>query len=233
MFIHDNGVENVAVAMVKHTRHDYIVGGKILYRVFKRIPEWDELYNSEKYFKRLTSKDRENIRWMHDAESFVVDDPYNFFGDVGTDTIINEWRNASIEEYYKPFYVKTGSELYHFMGKDVDLNKLTNEEIKQYIPPIDAMNFIEARNYIRKAINSDAKMAEWHRLAHDRHMRKYGPKKGRAAAIKESKYMTERRKIRMENIKKVKELHKKGWNTRAIANEIGISNCTVFNYLKS
>ena len=61
MFIHDNGVENVAVAMVKHTRHDYIVGGKILYRVFKRIPEWDELYNSEKYFKWLTSKDRETF----------------------------------------------------------------------------------------------------------------------------------------------------------------------------
>ena len=89
------------------------------------------------------------------------------------------------------------------------------------------------RNYIRKAINSNAKMSEWHRLAYDRYMRKYGPKKGKVAALKESKYMTERRKVRMENIKKVKDLRKKGWNTRAIANEIGVSDCTVLNYLKS
>ena len=101
-YIDMSGVENIAVAMVKQARDDFIRGGKILYELLHNIPTYNELIKDKTH---ITISNQKEVRWMYDAWRFVRDDPYEFFS-AGEEVIINDWKEAAITAYYKSLYLR-------------------------------------------------------------------------------------------------------------------------------
>lgn len=224
-YIDMEGVENVAVAMVRQARKDFIKGSKILYGLLKTIPTYNELIKNKSYPSVANDKD---VRWMYDAWRFVEEDPYNFF-EVGEDKVISEWKLAAILEYYKSVYIKLAPIIYSKKPSNNHIHELTDEELLTYLEtPEKLKNFTEARNYVVKLFNSEEIFKEWNII---------GRKRRRDAKLEDKKHWEEfssnRSAEREKKVARAKELYEAGVSRRAIAKELGVQLVTVHKYLMS
>ena len=223
-YVNEGGVENVAVGIVKQARKDFIKGGKILYKMFGKIP-------TEKEFLESPKKDTRNpnIRWTYDAWRFVHQDPYQFFGDE--ESVIKAWMKEAIEQYYKELYLKGAEILFHkhIPKKDIKEN---DEVVKEAIQDNNiATEFIAARNYILSLPDGKDTLRKWNVTAYER-SRHYGKGRGKVS-IEDTNYHKELSKKRQENIKKTKEMYEEGISTREIAKELGVSIQAVRAYVRA
>ena len=229
LFIHDNGAENVAVAMVRQSRMDFIKGAKILYPIFKRIPTEKELYNDKTH---ASLSHMEKIRYMHDAWRFVIKDPYQFFGDVGEAQIIKSWTKEAIEDYYKKLYLPGATLLFKKKVSKDKIKNGTEKELSEFIFIDDLpilRDFLLARNYIYSTLNGEKTAHSWDVEAYGRSKRKIG-KKGAIAETEYAKKAMERRK---KNIERAKELYEDGLSVKDIASDLKLEMSTIRNYLRS
>lgn len=228
-YIDEGGVENVAVGIVNQAKKDFIKGGKILYGMMKCIPTYNELIANPDHH---TLSNNADVRWMYDSWRFVRDDPYQFFGDVEEEDVINAWKNEAIKEYYKVLYLKGGTILYakHVHKKDIREND--EAIIKAIEDNTIANDFIAARNYILNVPEGEKTFKEWNILAYER-SRHWGRTGTGRPSIQNSNYSKEQREKRQKNIKIAKELFESGISDRAIAKELGVTIQCVRNYLRS
>ena len=225
-YIDDDGVENIACAMVDQARKDFIKGGRVLYSVLHRIPTHKELLADPDHH---TLSNNADVRWMYDAWRFVHQDPYHFFGDATEDEIINAWMSMAIKEHYKILYLKGGTILFHNHAKK-RLHQIPDEEIIKIIDDTSiAADFITAKNYILELDNCEEVAKEWNIAAYER-SRHYGRPNRAQNLKKHTKQLSEKKQY---NIKRAKEMDAEGAPLRVIAKELGISETTVFKYIRS
>jgi len=222
-YIDMEGVENIAVAMVRQARNDFIKGGKILYGLLKTIPTYNELIKNKSYPSIANNKD---VRWMYDAWRFVEEDPYNFF-EVGDAEVISEWKLAAIQDYYRSVYIKIAPVIYSQKPSNNHIHKLTDDELKEYLEEKDIKPFKEARDYALKLSDAEAVLKEWNLTSwsrrKDARMDKIRAQRNREIVSEESK----KKKAR------AKELYEAGISRKAIAKELGVQLVTVHYYLRS
>lgn len=155
--IHIDGVVNVAEGIIKKARKDFIKGGKVLYRMYGRIPTQLE------YFE-LHGSNNQDIRHCYDAWTFVLRDPYYMFGDIGSETVIETWKKDTIIDYYKDLYMPGAIEIClneNIKCKTNKLHKLTDDEIKEAIKDNNVReDFIKARDYICST-NRESVFDDW------------------------------------------------------------------------
>lgn len=228
-YINEDGVENIACAMIDQARKDFIKGGKVLYGVLKCIPTQKELLEDPTHISLSNNAD---VRWLYDAWRFVRDDPYRLFGDVGEETIIKAWTNEAIKEYYKVAYIKGGTVLYINHSKK-PIHILPEEEIIEVMKDNQlAADFLKARKYISDLKDKDNIFHEWNVIALSRSRKKYY--KHLAGIDPEYRPHSEKLKeTKQKNIKTAKELYESGMSERAIARYLGVQTRTVMLYLKS
>lgn len=223
-YIDMDGVENIAVAMIRQARNDFIKGGKILYKLLKTIPTYNELIKNKSYLSIANDKD---VRWMYDAWRFVEEDPYNFF-EVGDAEVISEWKLAAILEYYKSVYIKLAPIIYSQKPSNNHIHELTDDELKEYLGEKDIESFKEARDYALKLSDAETVLKEWNLI---------GWKRRRDAKLEDKKhwegFSSNRSAEREKKIARAKELYEAGISRRAIAKELGVQLVTVHAYLKS
>lgn len=231
MFIHDGGVENVAVRMVKQARNDFIKGGKVLYKHLRKIPDYLELIRTK--FKNLSSL--EDVRNMYDAQRFVEADPYNFFGDVGVETVIKNWTNDAIIDYYKDLYLPGATKLYRDRKPNAkkEIYEIADSSVKKGIKDKQlAADFIMARNYI-KGVDKMPLFDEWNDIAKKRAANKKIKRGTGKKNIGESEYMKNIKKTVEENTKKAKEFKEQGLTAAEISEKMGLTVQTIHKYLRS
>lgn len=222
-----DGVENVAVGIIKQAKKDFIKGAKCLYAHMRDIPTQKDLLNNPEH-KTLTNC--LDVRWMYDAWRFVKKDPYDMF-DVGEEQIIRAWSDEAILTYYKELYLKGAALLYHKRAAKM-IQKLTDAEITNLIDDKSvADEFIEARNYISKQHNAKHLFHEYNILGYKKG--RYIPKKPRGDRNFATKYNEEKAAKRQKNIKKAKELFDAGISPQGIAKEMGLHIVTIQSYLRS
>ena len=229
-YIDMEGVENIAVAMVRQARNDFIKGGKILYELLKEIPTYHELIKNSVYPIIANSKD---VRWMYDAWRFVKEDPYDFFG-VGEKEIIEEWKRAAIQAYYRSVYIKIAPIIYSHKPSNTHLHELTDEELNGYLEEEDLEQFKEARDYALKLAESEEILKEWNLTSWSR---RKDARMDKIRAQRNREQLAEARKIVSEESKRkrarAKELYEAGISRKAIAKELGVQLVTVHYYLRS
>lgn len=223
-YVNMDGVENVAVALIKQARKDFVRGGKILYRMFRRIPDQKEFYASSKKDTR-----NENIRWMYDAWRFVQNDPYSMFGEVGEESIINQWKLESIIAYYKDLYMPGATILYEKKGSKEIYEIADITAIKRIGNKAIGSDFIAARNYIYSLPDGKHILDEWNRNAYERARKS---KKSRPS-INDTNYAKEKRAKRLTNIKRAKELRDAGKSVQEISEWMGLTMSCIRSYLRS
>lgn len=222
-YVDNDGVDNVAVGIVKQARRDFIKGAKILYSIFKRVLTEKELLADELH-KSLAAN--HTIRWMYDSWRFVKEDPYSMFGEIGDDVVIKSWTTDAIIEYYRELYLPGATKLYEY-GVSCFVSE---DKIREYIKDKNtADNFIAAKNYILELPANKEILGEWNKTAFERVRHK---KKGEKGAIYKSEYIDGRKRTKIENTKKARELYNAGISTKAIAKDLGVSMQTVHKYLK-
>lgn len=228
-YIDMGGVENVACAMVRHAKKDFIKGAKILYSNMHKIPTHDELLND---FTFKTLANDQNVRWMYDSWRFVKKDPYAMFGDVGEESIINSWKLEAIIDYYKDHYINGAVVI--FSSGITDIFKLKNDDISQLINDRRVFDdFIKARDYINTLTDGKTYVKKWDEIAFNR-IRERKRKRGQGRiSIENTKFAQSNHATRLKNIEKAKELKKAGISSKAIAKELNVVLSTVNNYLRS
>lgn len=228
-YVNMDGVENVAVALIKQAKKDFVRGGKVLYRMFGQIPDQKEFYTSSKKDTR-----NENIRWTYDAWRFVQNDPYSMFGDVGEESIINQWKIESIIAYYKDLYMPGATILYEKKGsKEIyEIADLTVEKRINHKPTSN--DFIAARNYIYSLPEGKRILDDWNRMAFDRSRKhKKNPDSSGRVSINETTFAKQKHNTRLENIAKAKELKESGKSAQEIAEIMDLTVPCIRNYLRS
>ena len=229
-YVDPDGVENIAVGMVKQARNDFIKGGKILYEIFGCIPTYEELIKLNGY-KKVANDSK--IRWMYDSWRFVNEDPYSMFGDG--EAVINSWKTDSITEYYKIIYLKLSPIIYGNKPSDNHIQNLSEEELKSCFDNlVDVSKFMEARNYISKLPNSESIFKEWNSIGRRRRNEAKAfsrLRKSRSEAAKDAY----KKRIEISNKRKerAKELYEVVISRQAIAKELGVQLNTVNVYLRS
>lgn len=225
-YIDDGGVENIAVAIIKQTKKDFIKGGKVIYKIFKRIPTEKELLNDKLHVGLLNN---ESIRWMYNAWGFVINDPYQFFGDVREESVIKSWTREIMDDYYRSLYLK-GADILRSKHAPKKLHLLPNEKLKELIDNEDVLkNFIEARDYILGSMDGQKIVKEWNISAIERARHPSAAK----TKIRDSEYVQKRMKKREENIEKAKEMFEDGMFLKEIAAELGVTLQSVRSYISS
>lgn len=230
MYINDGGVENVGVRVIQQARKDFIKGGKILYNVMNKIPTYKELLRT--HFRSLSMK--QEIKEMYDAWRFVRDDPYSFFGDIGEEAVINQWKKDTIIAYYKELYLEGAVILYSKRkpNSKKPIHKLADNTVKTNIGKKNNPElFIKARNYILNLSHGQTYIDEWNEIAEKRI--KTNKKGGKPIKIQDTEYAKNRSKKKQENIKKAKELREHGLKIEEIAKKLDVTKCTVNVYLRS
>lgn len=232
-YVDMDGVENVAVGIVRQAKKDFIKGGKILYRLFGYIP------TDEEFMKSIHRGSRtEPIRQMFDAWRFVIQDPYELFESAGKKQTIDQWKLESIIAYYYDGYVKGAEELYfvnwnHFDTKTI-LYDLDDSVIRELIANNSIYDqFIKARNYILNLPNGEKILDEWNATAYERarkRNKKGGKKKDRTEPIRN--LAKERNSKKQERIKEAKHLWDLGLTREEIAEKLGVTRQSVNNYLR-
>ena len=224
-YMDENGVENFGVGVITQARKDFIRGAKILYKHTHTIPTYKELIADPTHAKLSNDAD---VRWMYDAWQFVRDDPYQFFGDVGEETTIKEWKKIAIEKYYRVLYLK-GAEAICRSTKTKHPESLDDSAIVGILKE-SAGEFIAAKNYISKLQNAKELFHKWNVIAFSRS--RHGITAKRRKTI-DTEYHRELIKQKAKNVKRAKELYEDGISERAIAKELGVQLNTVRVYLKS
>lgn len=233
-YVDMDGVENVAVGIVRQAKKDFIKGGKILYRLFGYIPTEEEFTKSIHRGSRT-----EPIRQMFDAWRFVIQDPYDLFESAGKETTINQWKLESIITYYYDGYVKGAEELYYVMFDNLNVKNvkpyaLTNYVLNAHILNTELRNaFMKARDYILNLSNGEKILDEWNVTAYEHARKRYkkgGEKKDRTETIRE--LAKKRNSDKLERIKKAKELWSLGLTMGEIAEKLGVTKQSVNKYLK-
>ena len=167
---------------------------------------------------------------MYDSWRFVRDDPYSMFGDVGEDAVINSWKLDSIINYYRELYLPGATELYRVKNRGVEIYDEDDTFVMEHISNFDtAYNFIVSKNYIYSLTNGKEILSEWNKIAYERSKHR---KKGEKAAIYKSEYINSRKKNKIENSKKAKELFLRGASVKEIAKYLGLQEQTIRLYLK-
>jgi hypothetical protein len=229
-----DGVENVAVGIVRQAKRDFIKGGKILYRLFGYIPTEEEFMKSIHRGSRT-----EPIRWMFDAWGFVIQDPYDLFESAGKKQTIDQWKLESIIAYYYDGYTKGAEELYfvnwnHFDTKTI-LYDLDDSIVRESIKDNSIYDqFIKARNYIYSLPNGEKILDEWNATAYERarkRNKKGGKKKDRTEPIRN--LAKERNSAKQDRIKEAKRLWNLGLTREEIAEKLGVTKQSVNSYLRS
>lgn len=233
-YVDMDGVENVAVGIIRQAKRDFIKGGKILYRLFGYIP------TDEEFMKSIHRGSRtEPIRQMFDAWRFVIKDPYELFESAGKEQTIAQWKLESIIAYYYDGYVKGAEELYfvnwyHFNIKTV-LYDLEDSVVRESIKDNSTYDqFIIARDYILNLPNGEEILDEWNATAYERARKRYkkgGKKKDRTESIRN--LAKERNSAKQERIKQAKELWDLGLTREEIAEKLNVTRQSVNNYLRS
>ena len=227
-YVDEGGVENIACALIRQAKSDFIKGAKFLYMHLGKVPPFKELMADS---KNVSLSNCTDVRWMYDAWRFVRDDPYDMFGNVGEEQIIKSWTNAAILDYYKKMYIDGGAIL---LKKKVAkrIYELTDDQI---ISNIDdkklAEDFIAARNYISKSLEAKELFKEWTIAAYTR-SRRLNIGSGRHS-IADTDYHKNLVAKRQKNIERAKELHNEGISIKAIAKELGVQIRMVNIYLRS
>jgi len=228
-YIDMGGVENLAVAMIRQARGDFIKGGLILYGIFGKIPTQEELYKDRTH---ATLTNNSAVRWMYDAWRFVRDDPYSMFGD-GEKIVIDAWTKDVIKEHFKKIYLHLGALVYSKHPKDKHIQNLSNDELCEYLPnKEDADKLSKAIDYISHLSDSKEVFKEWNSVAYKR--------RNEVRVIKRSQngdnfrcVNQEKMDKRRKNANKVKELYESGMSRQAIAKYMGLHIATINNYLRS
>ena len=231
-YIDADGLINVSEGIIKQARKDFIKGGKKLYKYFGFIPT--EMENLQ--MKGPRGRD---ISMTYDAWKFVIKDPYDMFGGVGSETVINQWKLLTIIDYYKEYYTDGATEIFksYKMKKGTkpkikELYSFSDEEVRSKIKDDKIYeDFIKARNYIYSLDRKDL-LSEWDKIAYER-VKKMKFKGTPKMNISELEYHKDRTAKKFERIEKAKELSAKGYSKRDIAKELGVTKCTVYTYLKS
>lgn len=225
-YIDVGGIENVACALIKYAKKDFIKGAKILYSHMKSIPTQKELMLDSKH---RTLSNNQSVRWMYDSWRFVRNDPYSFFGDVGEESVINSWKREAIIEYYRTLYITGAIILYQSKGKK-EIYNIANSSVKKKIEdPVTANDFIVARDYILNLVDGKGILDQWNVIAYERFKRlnPKNPKKIKSGAN------SKRAEQRAKNVLKAKELSNSGISTKAIAEYLGVTSSCVAMYLRS
>ena len=225
VYVDGDGVENVAVGIVRQTKKDFIKGARILYGILHRIPTQKELLADQNHAS-LTNM--ESVRWMYDAWRFVIEDPYQFFGDA--DTVINAWKDDAMLEHYSLLYLNAAEQLYinHIPTKKI--HTLEDDQVTEIMKDNQlAGSYIAARNYILgldrgEKIIKEINIKAINRARHP--MQKRGPKTA-TGFVKD--LVTKKEK----NVKRAKELYAEGMTDREIAKEMEVTLQTVRTYLRS
>lgn len=233
-YVDMDGVENVAVGIVRQAKRDFIKGGKILYRLFGYIP------TDEEFMKSIHRGSRtEPIRQMFDAWRFVIQDPYELFESAGKKATIDQWKLESIIAYYYDGYVKGAEELYFIAfdslgAKNIKPYTLTDYVLQEPILNKELKNaFVKARDYILNLPNGTKYLDEWDATAYERARKRYrkgGEKKDRTEPIRE--LAKERNSAKQERIKKAKELWDLGLTKEEIAEKLGVTKQCINSYLR-
>lgn len=229
-YVDMDGVENVAVGVIRQAKRDFIKGAKILYSILKKIPTEKELREDPTH---MTLANDGDVRQTYDSWRFVIRDPYSMFGDVGEDAVINQWKIEAIEAYYRELYLPGATELYLKKAVDVHPHALDDKDVEKLISGSMLSDFIAARNYILTTPNGKSKIEAWNSTAYERSKnRKKGKSKGRTP-INKTVYSIKASKNRAKNIERAKELYEAGISKHAIAKELGVGWQCVNNYLRS
>ena len=234
-FIHEDGVENVAVGIIRQARKDFIRGGKILYKHLKKIPEYSELIKDKKHISLSNDGD---VRMMYDSWRFVMRDPYDMFEDAGKNKVIAAWTFDTIITYYQELYLKSATEAYRsgFKKKKKELYELADKSIKKYFKTESSREeFITARNYISSLPDGvSTYLVEWTEIAYERSKRKEAPKKTTLGpgCIARTEYAIQKQAERRERMLKAWELHKAGTTIKGIAKYMGVTENSVRNYIR-
>lgn len=229
-----DGVENVAVGIVRQAKKDFIKGGKILYRLFGYIPTEEEFTKSIHRGSRT-----EDIRQMFDAWRFVIKDPYELFESAGKKATIDQWKLESIIAYHYDWYVKGVEELYFVMFDRLDVKNLKPYALTDYVLQSHILNselknaFIKARDYILNLPNGEKILDEWDATAYERARKRYkkgGKKKDRTETIRE--LAKERNSKKQKRIEEAKHLWDLGLTREEIAEKLGVTKQSVNKYLR-
>lgn len=225
VYVDGGGVENVAVGIVRQTKKDFIKGARILYGILHRIPTQKELLADQNHAS-LTNM--ESVRWMYDAWRFVIEDPYQFFGDA--DAVITAWKDDAILEHYSLLYLNSAEQLYINHVPTKKIHTLEDDQVTEFMKDNQlAGSYIAARNYILgldrgEKIIRDINIKAINRARHP--IQKRGPKTATGFV---KNLVTKKEK----NIKRAKELYAEGMSDREIAKEIGVTLQSVRTYLRS
>lgn len=225
VYVDGDGVENVAVGIVRQTKKDFIKGARILYGILHRIPTQKELLADQNHAS-LTNM--ESVRWMYDAWRFVIEDPYQFFGDA--DAVINAWKDEAILEHYSLLYLNAAEQLYINHAPTKKIHTMDDAQVTEIMKDNQlAGSYIAARNYILgldrgEKIIKEINIRAINRARHP--MQKRGPKTA-TGFVKD--LVTKKEK----NIKRAKELYSEGMSDREIAKEMGVTLQSVRTYLRS
>lgn len=225
VYVDGDGVENVAVGIVRQTKKDFIKGARILYGILHRIPTQKELLADQNHAS-LTNM--ESVRWMYDAWRFVIEDPYQFFGDA--EAVINAWKDDAMLEHYSLLYLNGAEQLYTNHAPTKKIHTLEDDQVTEFMKDNQlAGSYIAARNYILGLDRGEKVVKEINIKAINRArhpMQKRGPKAA-TGFIKD--LVTKKEK----NIKRAKELYSEGMSDREIAKEMGVTLQSVRTYLRS
>lgn len=230
-YIDEDGLENVAVGVIKQAKKDYIKGAKLLYSILKYVPEYENITKS--IYNDLMGYKKETIRWMLDAWSFIKNDPYNMFGEAGEEDIIKQWTNDAINDYYKILYLKGASILFkkHITKKDMNnddiiKNLINDEQITS--------NFISARNYAHSLSYGEELIREWNIKAFNnaRHLLLKN-KEVKPKNIKDTDHLKTLMSKREKNINIAKKLYSEGLSKKEISEKMGLTTQCIRNYLRS
>lgn len=225
VYVDGGGVENVAVGIVRQTKKDFIKGARILYGILHRIPTQKELLADQNHAS-LTNM--ESVRWMYDAWRFVIEDPYQFFGDA--DAVINAWKDDAMLEHYSLLYLNGAEQLYINHAPTKKIHTLEDDQVTEFMKDNQlADSYIAARNYILGLDRGEKVIKEINIKAINRArhpMQKRGPKTATGFV---KNLVTKKEK----NIKRAKELYSEGMSDREIAREMGVTLQSVRTYLRS
>ena len=226
-YVDSDGVENVAVGIVRFAKRDFIKGAKILYKIFKRIPEEVELLNDKAHKTLAHLRD---VRLTYDSWRFVKRDPYEMFGEIGEKSIINSWKMDAIVEYHKDLYMDGATIAYQagFEKKKKNIHELSKSTVKKkYIKDKSVLdNFFTSRDYILNLSNGAEILEELNLKAYERSKRK--PKTGAGRS-----YVAEQRKKEREKNKlKAVELRDSGMSIEEIARHMDVGKECIRRYFR-
>ena len=224
-YVDMGGVENVACAIVRQAKKDFIKGVKYVYGCLGCVPTEKEIYK-----EHPTLTNRDTVRYMYDSWRFVRDDPYELFS-PGEDIVIKAWIDEGLLDYYRPPYIKAGSILYKKKAPK-QIQDIPEKDLMDYLQdPGLERDFIKARNYVSKRSDAKEIFHEWNVEAHSQsHKVKIHGKK---AAIQESDYFKKAKAKRAKNIERAKELKDAGFSIQAIAADLQVTAGAVWGYLRS